>query len=219
MAIKGVAFAFKLLNKTMGIWGLLLTALAFVVDDIIVSFKGGDSLLDWVGIFNSIREATQPVIDTFMNIYQVVLPAFKQAWSDLGIILAQVDIFKGFGGILQGSFKLALDVVIAQVKMVALVIDGLFKSISAVCQLLQGDFQGAWNTFKSIGKDAINIIAGDKDSLRKGVASTNGSNINNTNNTNNKQIVINQTNIIQTTETQKSVTANMDSILGVAGAN
>lgn len=170
VATEGQTVAQKLLNLAMKAnpIGLVVSLIAGLVAAFVTLWNTSDEFRNfWIGLWNKIRQAVQPLLD-------FLAPAFSKAWEN---IKQNWSIAVKFFAVIWEGIKLVFSVV-KQVlsayfsqawKAIQLVWDaatGYFRLIwsnikaifSVVSAVLSGDFRSAWNGIKSIWNNSTSYF-------------------------------------------------------------
>lgn len=206
LAIKVVTVAFAALRLVASPIFLALTALAFIVDDIIVSFKGGDSILDWVGYFEKLKTTIEPFIplliglkDFLVNGFLIVVDAVSMSLNNL------YTIFKGLSAIISGIFN------------------GNFKeSIAEAKDIMSEGAKTNQALLKSMGNKAIeggkSLYNGNEQTMQLYNQYAGGLNTNNTSNVKNENKTTNMNVTISTTATAQDTVNELEKYQNMAFA-
>lgn len=135
----------KLLNLAMraNVIGAIISLIAGLVAGFITLWNTSDEFRNfWIGLWNNIKQAAQPVID-------FLAPAFAAAWNGIKVIW---DVAVSYFKVVWENIKLTFSVVKS-------VLSGDFKGaldgIKSIWQNTAGWFKGIWNKIKAVFAPSI----------------------------------------------------------------
>lgn len=135
----------KLLNLAMraNVIGAIISLIAGLVAGFITLWNTSDEFRNfWIGLWNSIKQAAQPVID-------FLAPAFAAAWNGIKVVW---DVAVSYFKVVWENIKLTFSVVKS-------VLSGDFKGaldgIKSIWQNTAGWFKGIWNKIKAVFAPSI----------------------------------------------------------------
>lgn len=177
--IKGVTAAMKLLNATLlaNPITLIVAAIAALVAGFIHLWNTSEEFRNfWIGLWNSIKSAVEPIITSIVNtfkeawelikvVWDLVKPYFEVLWNNIKVIFSVVkDVLGGFFSAAWEAIKVIWDTVTGYFKAIWDTIAGIF---SVVKDVLTGNWQDAWDGIKGIVDTWKEYLSGIWDGIKK----------------------------------------------------
>lgn len=179
LATEGQTVAQKLLNLAMKAnpIGLVVSLIAGLVAAFVTLWNTSDEFRNfWIGLWNKIKAAVQPVIDFLGKAFSKAWDGIKKTWSVVA------DWFKGVWNKIKSVFspsavksgvttpfanawnaiKAVWNLVVSYFRLVWSNIKGIFSVVQSV---LSGDFRGAWEGIKSIWNNTKSYFSGIIDTI------------------------------------------------------
>lgn len=177
--ITGVTKAIALLNTTLlaNPIMLIVAAIAALVAGFVALWNKSEAFRNfWIGLWESIKSAVQPVIDSIVNafkqawelikvVWDAVKPYFETLWNNIKAVFSVVkDVLFGFFNAAWTAIKAVWDTVTSYFKAIWDTIAGIF---SVVKDVLTGNWKGAWEGIKGIVNTWKNYFSGVWNNIKK----------------------------------------------------
>lgn len=140
--------------------GLIVTAIAALVAGFITLWNTSEEFRNfWIGLWESIKSAVQPVIDSIVEafkeawelikvVWDLVKPYFETVWNNIKVVFSVVkDVLSGYFKVAWTYIKAVWDNVTGYFKAIWDTIKGIF---SVVKDVLTGNWKGAWEGIKGV---------------------------------------------------------------------
>lgn len=174
IATEGQTLAQRLLNLAMKAnpIGIIVTLIAGLVAAFITLWNTSDEFRAfWIGLWNKIKAAVQPVItflgqafskawDGIKKTWSVVADWFKGVWNKVKSIFAPSTVKSGVATPFSNAWnaiKAIWNAVSGYFRLIWSNIRGVFSVVKSV---LSGDFRGAWEGIKSIWNNTGSYFSG-----------------------------------------------------------
>ena len=140
--------------------GLIITAVAALVAGFIALWNTSEEFRNfWIGLWEGIKSACQPVIDSIVNafkeawelikvVWDKVKPYFELLWNNIKAVFSVVkEVLSGYFKLAWTAIKAVWDTATAYFKAIWDTIAGIFRVVKDV---LTGNWKDAWEGIKSI---------------------------------------------------------------------
>lgn len=140
--------------------GLIITAVAALVAGFITLWNTSEEFRNfWIGLWEAIKSACKPVIDSIVNafkeawaliklVWDAVKPYFETLWNNIKVVFSVVkDVLSGYFKLAWEGIKAIWDTVTGYFKAIWDTIAGIFRVVKDV---LTGNWKDAWEGIKGI---------------------------------------------------------------------
>lgn len=164
---KAQAAAQAVLNVVMSAnpIGLIIAAIAGLVAAFVLLWNKSDTFRNfWIGLWESIKGAVAPVVDTIKNIFENIIGFFQNNWQSIlafminpfaGLFKYAYDNFEGFRNFVDG-FVEGIKAIFSTIA--DWVNTNVFQPIMAFFQVVIDFFTTSWNVISQLGIGCWNAI-------------------------------------------------------------
>lgn len=174
VATEGQTVAQKLLNLAMAAnpIGIIITVIAGLVAAFITLWNTSEEFRNfWIGLWNKIKAAAQPVItflgqafskawDAIKLVWSVVADWFKNVWNKIKSIFSPSNVQSGIASPFSNAWNAIKVIWNLATGYFNLVWSNIRSIFSVVKSVLSGDFRGAWEGIRSIWDNTKSYFSG-----------------------------------------------------------
>lgn len=157
--------------------GLIITAVAALVAGFITLWNTSEEFRNfWIGLWNSIKSAVEPIINSIVEafkqawelikvVWDLVKPYFETLWNNIKVVFSVVkDVLSGYFKLAWEGIKVIWDTVTGYFKAIWDTIAGIFRVVKDV---LTGNWKDAWEGIKGIVSTWSEFFSGVWDNIKK----------------------------------------------------
>ena len=157
--------------------GLIVTAVAALVAGFITLWNTSEEFRNfWIGLWNSIKSAVEPIINSIVEafkqawelikvVWDLVKPYFETLWNNIKVVFSVVkDVLSGYFKLAWEGIKVIWDTVTGYFKAIWDTIAGIFRVVKDV---LTGNWKDAWEGIKGIVSTWSEFFSGVWDNIKK----------------------------------------------------